>query len=84
MKIIADKVSRSGGVYHAYILVKDELSGSVYTSISLDWDPAKETGAQFKARVASTLKPILAGINDVESKRATLQTLLDALDPANL
>ncbi len=84
MKILADKVTQTGGVYHAYVLVKDELTGAVYTTVQLDWNPATETGNAFKARVAATLKPILAGINDVESKRATLQTLLDALDPQNL
>lgn len=84
MKILADRVTKTDGVYHAYVQVKDETSGLIYTSIQLDWNPALETGTEFKARVADTLRPILTAIKDIETKRTTLQGLLDALDPDNL
>jgi hypothetical protein len=84
MKILADKVTKTAGVYHAYVQVKDEVTGAVYTSVQLDWDPAKETGAAFKSRLANTLRPILAAIKDVESKRTTLQDLLDTMNPDSL
>lgn len=84
MRITADRVTKTGGIYHAYIQVQDEQTGAVYTSVQLDWDPAAETGTAFRQRLAATLRPILAAIKDVESKRTTLQGLLDVLDPDNL
>lgn len=84
MRITADRVTKTGGVYHAYIQVRDEQTGAVYTSVQLDWDPAAETGTAFRQRVADTLRPILATIKDVETKRTSLQTLLDALDADKL
>lgn len=85
MRILADRVTRDeAGIYHAYVKVIDETSGSVYTAIQLDWNPQTETGAQFKARTAATLRPIITKIDDVETKRAQLQALFDTLDPHNL
>lgn len=85
MKIIAERVTRDDtGVYHAYVQVVDQTTGAVYVAIQLDWDPAKETGTEFKVRTAATLKPIVMKINDVETRRSQLQALFDTLDPNNL
>jgi adenine-specific DNA methylase len=84
MKIIVDKVTNTSGVYHAYIQVIDETANAIYVTTQLDWNPAQETGQAFRTRVADTLRPIIAKIKDVETKKQQLQTLLDNLKPDNL
>lgn len=84
MKITVDRVTKTSGVYHAYIQVKDELTDAVYTSVQLDWNPGAETGTAFRKRVADTLRPIVEAIKDVETKRTTLQGLLNSLDTRDL
>lgn len=82
LTIKVDSVTRSGGVYHGYVLVLD--GESIIAKAQVDFDPAKETATQLKERVRALLKPEVQSHLDRSQKMADMQAALSALDPNNL